>query len=69
MPLNCPAGVPLGNVRLRVEGDPGKELLPLRSMNRLGEGDTIYYSPVKLRLKHEARQAPGLVDLEVRRLS
>jgi hypothetical protein len=51
VPLNCPAGVPLGDVRLRVEGEPGKELLPLRSINRLGEGDTVYYSPVKLRLK------------------
>ena len=49
--LNCPAGVPLGNVRLKVEGYPGKEMLPLRSINRLGEGDTVYYSPVKLRLK------------------
>jgi hypothetical protein len=51
VPLNCPAGVPLGDVRLRVEGDPGKDMLPLRSINRLGEGDTVYYTPVKLRLK------------------
>jgi hypothetical protein len=43
--------VPLGDVRLRVEGEPGKEQLPLRSINRLGEGDTVYYSPLKLRLK------------------
>ncbi len=50
-PLNCPAGVPLGDVRLSVEGDPGEPLLPLRSINRLGEGDTVYYTPVKLRLK------------------
>jgi hypothetical protein len=51
VPLNCPAGVPLGDVRLRVEGDPNKEHLALRSINRLGEGDTVYYFPVKLRLK------------------
>lgn len=51
IPLNCPAGVPLGDIRLRVEGDPGKELIPLRSINRLGEGDSVSYTPVKLRLK------------------
>jgi hypothetical protein len=51
VPLNCPAGVPLGDVKLQVEGEPGKGMLPLRSINRLGEGDTVYYSPVKLRLK------------------
>jgi hypothetical protein len=50
IPLNCPAGVPLGEIRLKVEGEPGRELLPLRSINRLGEGDTITYTPIKLRL-------------------
>jgi hypothetical protein len=51
VPVNCPAGLPLGDVKMQVEGDPGKQRLPLRSVNRLGEGDTVYYSPVKLRLK------------------
>ena len=51
MPLNCPAGLPLGDVRLKVEDSPGREMLPLRNINRLGEGDTVFYTPVKLRLK------------------
>ena len=50
VPLNCPAGLPLGDLRLKVQGDPSLAALPLRSINRLEEGDTVFYSPVKLRL-------------------
>jgi hypothetical protein len=50
VPLNCAAGVPLGDLRLTVQSTPGKPNLPLRGINRLGEGDKILYSPVKLRV-------------------
>src|SRR5271170_5716568 len=49
-PVNCPAGLPLGDLRLKVKGDPALETLPLRSINRLEEGDTVVYSPIKLKL-------------------
>src|SRR5580692_2752148 len=39
----CPAGAPLGAVNLKVQD--GDEALPFRSINRLGEGETIIYSP------------------------
>ena len=47
-PLACPAGGPLGSVDLRVSsprrgrGEP----LPLRTINRVEEGDTIIYRPL-----------------------
>jgi hypothetical protein len=50
VPLNCPAGVPLGDIQLQVQGDPVQPRLPLRAINRLGEGDVVLYNPVKLRL-------------------
>jgi hypothetical protein len=50
VPLNCSAGVPLGDLKLQVTADPKKQGLPLRGINRLEEGDTILYSPVKLRV-------------------
>lgn len=45
-PVSCPAGVPIGNVDLRVLAPDQKDALPLRSINRLEEGDTILYSPI-----------------------
>lgn len=50
VPVNCAAGVPLGNLQFDVAGDPQLSRLPLRGMNRLGEGDRIYYTPGKLRV-------------------
>jgi hypothetical protein len=45
-PVTCPAGGPIGNVDLRVV-TPGKsQALPLRTINRLTEGDTVVYSPI-----------------------
>ena len=49
VPTGCPAGVPLGNIELDVQSSPKLPLLPLRVVNRLGEGDKLLYSPVKLR--------------------
>ena len=50
-PVSCAAGVPLGDLQLSVQSDPKLPALPLRSINRLGEGDRILYAPVKLRRK------------------
>ncbi|HXR78374.1 MAG TPA: hypothetical protein VN737_20510 [Bryobacteraceae bacterium] len=44
--VSCPAGVPIGNVDLRVLAPDQKNPLPLRTINRLEEGDTIVYSPI-----------------------
>jgi len=46
-PVVCPAGGPIGSVDLRV-GAPrgGGETLPLRTINRLEEGDIILYRPI-----------------------
>jgi hypothetical protein len=44
--VSCPAGVPIGNVDLRVLAPDQKKALPLRTINRLEEGDTILYSPL-----------------------
>jgi hypothetical protein len=45
-PVTCPAGSPIGNVDLRVV-TPGKShSLPLRTINRLTEGDTVAYAPI-----------------------
>ncbi len=47
-PLVCPAGAPIGTVDLRVASPKtGGEALPLRTINRLGEGDTLLYRPVR----------------------
>ena len=47
-PLACPAGGPLGSVDLRVSSPRrgGGEPLPLRTINRVEEGDTILYKPL-----------------------
>ena len=42
--VTCPAGGPLGALDLRVQG--GDESLPFRTINHLGEGDTLVYSPI-----------------------
>ncbi len=44
-PLICPAGAPIANVELMVRSPRGAEL-PLKTINRLGEGDTIVYRPL-----------------------
>ena len=46
-PLVCPAGGPIGSVDLRVSSPRGAgEPLPLRTINRLEEGDTLLYRPL-----------------------
>lgn len=42
--VTCPAGGPLGALDLRVQA--GGQNLPFRTINHLGEGDTLVYSPV-----------------------
>ena len=46
-PLVCPAGGPIGSVDLRVSSPRSKgEPLPLRTINRLEEGDILRYRPI-----------------------
>jgi len=46
-PLVCPAGGPIGSVDLRVASPRGGSVpLPLRTINRLEEGDTLLYRPI-----------------------
>src|SRR5437899_443251 len=46
-PLVCPAGGPIGSVDLRVTSPTGGSVpLPLRTINRLEEGDTLLYRPI-----------------------
>jgi hypothetical protein len=47
-PLVCPAGGPIGSVDLRVISPArgGAEALPLRTINRLEEGDLLLYRPL-----------------------
>lgn len=44
--LSCPAGAPLGTIELSVKSAGNPEALPLQEINRLSEGDTVFYSPV-----------------------
>jgi hypothetical protein len=54
LPPLCPAGGPLGAIRLRVRAPGSSITLPFRTINHLSEGDTILYKPV-LR-SHERRK-------------
>ncbi len=46
-PLVCPAGGPIGSVDLRVSSPRGgPDSLPLRTINRLEEGDRVLYRPL-----------------------
>lgn len=45
-PLVCPAGAPIGSVDLRVIRKPGGSALPLKTINRLEEGDSVHYRPL-----------------------
>lgn len=46
-PVVCPAGGPIGSVDLRIRSVRGSdETVPLRTVNRLEEGDTILYRPI-----------------------
>ncbi len=60
-PLVCPAGGPIGSIDLRVRSlrGPG-ETVPLRTVNRLEEGDTIVYQPI-LRTGEERKGRVSLV--------
>jgi hypothetical protein len=54
----CPAGAPLGAVRLEVQA--GGQRLPFRTINRLSEGDSLLYAPI-LRGKEKRRGEVALV--------
>lgn len=54
LPPLCPAGGPLGAIRLRVRAPESSVTLPFRTINHLSEGDTILYKPI-LR-PHERRK-------------
>jgi hypothetical protein len=43
----CPAGNPIGDINLQVQSSRGDSPLPLRTINRLSEGDTVLYAPVQ----------------------
>ncbi len=45
-PVVCPAGAPIGNIDLRVRNARGGVPLPLKTINRLEEGDAILYRPL-----------------------
>ena len=57
--LTCPAGAPLGAIDLRVRSPGNPDLLPFQSINRLSEGDTILYSPIR----RGTQRRPGEVSL------
>src|SRR5689334_10574183 len=57
--LSCPAGAPLGAIDLQVRSPDRPDPLPFQSINRLSEGDTILYSPIK----HGTQKRPGEVAL------
>jgi hypothetical protein len=57
--LTCPAGAPLGAIDLRVRSPRNPDPLPFQSINRLSEGDTILYSPIK----RGTQKRPGEVAL------
>jgi hypothetical protein len=42
--ISCPAGAPLGGMDLQVQS--GTRRLPFRTINRLSEGDTLFYTPI-----------------------
>jgi hypothetical protein len=53
-PLGCPAGAPVADVDLRVQSSRGTgEPLPLRTINRLDEGDIVTYSPIVTKITKE----------------
>ncbi len=58
-PVTCPAGSPIGNVDLRVVSPGRSESLPLRTINRLNEGDTVVYTPIL----RTGEKRPGEVSL------
>ncbi|HLH43577.1 MAG TPA: hypothetical protein VKV74_11350 [Bryobacteraceae bacterium] len=60
-PLVCSSGGPIGTVDLRVDsGKSGEKPLPLRTINRLEEGETLTYRPV-LRAGEERKGEVALV--------
>ena len=63
--VTCPAGAPLGAVDMQVQA--GAEHLPFRTINRLGEGDTVRYSPI-LRGKEKRPGEVALVLVPQKRL-
>jgi hypothetical protein len=42
--IACPAGAPIGAIDLQVQA--GDQRLPFRTINHLGEGDSILYAPI-----------------------
>lgn len=65
-PPLCPAGGPLGAIRLRVRSPEGDAALPFRTINHLSEGDTILYEPI-LRPNERRRGEVSMVLVPSRR--
>jgi hypothetical protein len=64
-PLVCPGGGPIGSVDVRVESShASRAALPLRTINRLEEGDTILYRPL-LRSKEDRKGEVAIVLVPV----
>jgi hypothetical protein len=58
-PVTCPAGTPIGKVDLNVSTIGKARALPLQTINRLTEGDTITYAPIL----RTGEKRPGEVSL------
>lgn len=68
-PLVCPAGGPIGSIDLRVASPRGgKAALPLRTINRLEEGDTLVYRPL-LRPAEERKGEVAIVLVPVNKVA
>jgi hypothetical protein len=65
-PLVCPAGAPIGAVDLRVVRAPGDTPLPLKTINRLEEGDSVLYRPL-LRANEVRKGEVALVLVPINR--
>ncbi len=53
-PLGCPAGAPVADLDLRVQSSRGTgEPLPLKTINRLDEGDIVTYQPIVTKVTKE----------------
>jgi hypothetical protein len=66
-PPGCPAGAPIADVDLRVRSSRGTgDAIPLRTINRLEEGDLVDYKPIVTKITRE-RGAVALVLVRARR--
>src|SRR5208337_110237 len=53
-PMGCPAGAPVADLNVMVQSSRGTgEPLPLRTINRLDEGDVVTYQPIVTKVTKE----------------